>query len=84
VIYIYAMFFILIFFGGLFWYVEKRVFNECLQAFQNVYPSLFSGNVTTFMQRIWFWMPLFIVFLGLLWVYVQSQRRREPEGYVIE
>jgi len=80
-IYIYVGFFTLLVFGGLLWYAANEAVNALLYELNLQYPAYFTGQFITFLQAIWHWFPLVLVFGGLLWVYVMSQRM-EAEGYV--
>jgi len=82
VIYVWLGFFLLLAAGGLFWYVLNDLVTGLLDELEAMYPGLLDQQVLAFIRSVWHWLPLLILVGGLVWVYVQSQRRAYPEGYL--
>ena len=78
-IYTILVFIGLIIVGGLTWFAWDQIVSAVYTTVSTNFPSLFTGSWVTFMDAIWYWMLLILVlFGGLLYVWVQSQK---PVGY---
>ena len=72
----------LIGFGGIVWYFLDKALMMVIGVFEGMFPTYYQEAQVIFLKSICRWFLLFLVFGGLYQLWVQSQRKQTPEGYI--
>lgn len=77
-IFIWVVAFVALAVFGLVWYFVNIGVQMMIDQVVAANPTVFDTGLSQLIVNIWMWLPAFMVFTLLLWVYVNSQK---PAGY---
>ncbi len=77
-LWLYVGFFLLLF-TAVFWWIGLQVYDETLTAMLTNWSQYLGGPEKQLIEALWNWWPFIIIIAGILWLYVNAQRRRFEE-----